>query len=106
MKEHFKLTLRKTLGILILLFLFSFIDFFLKYISNPTNYIMNISNVLIGFPLVFYSIENFNILNLIIDIIIFYLIICILSLVFKRRKKENVPNSNSGRGSTSTTNQA
>ncbi|MEM5782009.1 MAG: hypothetical protein QXD43_02320 [Candidatus Aenigmatarchaeota archaeon] len=106
MKEYFKLTTRKVLGVIILLFLFSFIKFFLQYVSNPISYVMDFSKVSLGFPLVFYSLENnLNILNLIIDIIFFYLIICFLSIVF-RRKKENVPNSNSGGGNTSSSNQA
>jgi hypothetical protein len=110
MKEYFKLTTRKILGIIILLFLFSFLGFFLQYISNPTSYVTNPSPIPIGLPLVYVSIgsriENFNIFNLIIDIIIFYLITCFFAIAFRRRKKENVPTSNSGGGNPSPANQA
>ena len=108
MKEYFKLTSRKILGIIILLFLFSFIGFFFQYISNPASYVTGQYAISIGFPLIYITIggkettNNFNIFNLIIDIIIFYLITCVLSIIFKRRK-ENVPNSNSGGRSTSPT---
>jgi hypothetical protein len=110
MKEYFKLTSRKILGVIILLFLFSFLSFFFQYVSNPVNYVTGQYSISIGLPLVYLSIggkgiENFNTFNLLIDIIIFYLITCALAFVFKRRK-ENVPNSNSGGGNTSTSNQA
>jgi len=105
MKEFFKPTGRKILGIIILLFLFSFIGFFLQYIANPTNFITGQNTIPIGLPLVFVSIGgSFNIVNLIIDIIIFYLITCLLAIIFKRRK-ENVPTSNSGGRDTSPANQ-
>jgi hypothetical protein len=110
MKEYFKLTGKKILGIIILLFLFSFISFFLQYISNPTTYVLGQYTISIGLPLDYASlggkgIENFKIFNLIIDIIIFYFIVCLFSIAFKGGKKQNVPNSNSGGGSPSPTNQ-
>jgi len=110
MKEHFKPTGRKILGVIILLFLFSFIGFFLQYVSNPTSYVTGQYSILIGLPLVYLSIggkgiENFNIFNLVADVIIFYLITCIFAIAFKRRK-QNVPNSNSGGGNPSPASQA
>jgi hypothetical protein len=80
----------------------------MQYISNPTSYITN--PIGIGLPLVYVSIgskiENFNIFNLIIDIIIFYLVVCLFAIAFKGGKKENVPNSNSGGRNPSSPNQA
>ena len=113
MKEYFKLTGKKILGVIILLFFFSFISFFLQYISNPGNYVINQEQnaIMIGLPLFFMSIGgkegtgNFNIFNLVIDIIIFYFVIVLFSIVFKGGKKQNVPNSNSGGGNTSSPNQ-
>jgi len=110
-KEYFKLTGKKILGVIILLFLFSFISFFMQYISNPSNYVTNQNAILIGLPLFFMSIggkegtSGPNIVNLIIDIIIFYIVIVVFSIVFKGGKKENVPNSNSGGGNPSPPNQ-
>jgi len=106
MKEYFKPTLKKILGTIILVFLLSFIGFFLEYISNPSKFVLGQQPITLGFPLNYVSIggtgiSNLNILNLIIDIIIFYLIVCVLSIVFRGRKKENVPSSNSGGGNTS-----
>lgn len=113
MKEYFKITGKKILGVIILLFFFSFVSFFLQYISNPSNYMINQNNnlIIIGLPLDYFSIggkgiENFKTVNLIIDIIIFYLIVCLFSIAFKGGKKENVPNSNSGGGNPSSSNQA
>ena len=101
MKEYFKPTSRKILGIIILLFLFSFLGFFFQYISNPTSYVTGQFAISIGWPLIYFSINekgvtnNFNIFNLLIDIIIFYLITVLFAMAFKGGKK-NVPNSNSG----------
>jgi hypothetical protein len=111
MKEYFKPTPKKILGVIIFLFLFSFLGFFFQYISNPTIYVTGQNAIPLGLPLVYATItgsafNNFNILYLIIDIIIFYLIICVLSIIFKGRKKENVPISNSGGGNPSPANQA
>jgi len=112
MKEYFKLTGKKILGVIILLFLFSFISFFMQYISNPTNYVTGQNTIPIGLPLFFISIggkegtSNFNMFSLIIDIIIFYLVVCLFAIAFKGGKKENVPNSNSGGGNPSSPNQA
>ena len=109
MKEYFKLTSRKILGVIILLFLFSLIGV-IPYFSDPIKILTGQSNVFLGWPLVYISIKgtstnDFNIPFLIIDIIFFYLILCLLAFIFKGRKKQNVPNSNSGGGDTSTSNQ-
>lgn len=109
MKEYFKLTARKVLGVIILLLLFSLIGL-LPYFSDPLKILTGQGSIFFGWPLVYLSIQgstisNFNIPLLIIDIIFFYLIICLLTFIFKRRKKENVPNSVSGGGDTSTPNQ-
>ena len=109
MIKYFKPTARKILGVIILLFLFSFISFFLQYIADASRYASG-ETISIGFPLLYFSLgendvtKSFNIINLIIDIIIFYFITCILAIIFKRRK-ENVPNSNSGGRDTSPANQ-
>jgi Na+/alanine symporter len=111
MKEYFKPTGRKILGVIILILLFSFIIFFISYTAEPSKFFTGDNPILIGWPLVFISIggneatNNFNIVNLIIDIIIFYFVTCILAIIFKGRKKENVPNSNSGGRDTSPANQ-
>lgn len=104
MKEYFKPTGKKILGVIILFFLFSFLGFFLQYVANPLS-----SSIPIGLPLAYFSIGSTigstNILYLIIDIIIFYLITVFLAMIFKRRKVENVPNSDSGGRDTGTPNQ-
>jgi len=111
MKEYFKPTGRKILGVIILILSVSFIIFFVSYVSEPSKFFTNDYPILIGWPLVFISIggkettNNFNIVNLIIDIVIFYFVMCVLSIIFKGRKKENVPNSNSGGRDTSPANQ-
>ena len=109
MREYFKLTSRKILGIIILLFLFSLIGI-MPYFSDPLKILTGQSNIFLGWPLVYISIKgstpsDLNIPFLIIDIIFFYLILCLLAFIFKERKKENVPNSNSGGGDTSISNQ-
>ena len=109
MKEYFKLTSKKILGIIILLFLFSLLGI-LPYFSDPLKILTGQANIFLGWPLVYISIQgasasNFNIPFLLIDIIFFYLILCLLAFVFKKRRKENVPNSNSGGGNTSSPNQ-
>lgn len=114
MKEYFKLTGKKVLGVIIMLFLFSFVGFFLQYVANPTGFTGDFSFP-IGLPLPYLYIGTkigiFNslyetIINLVIDIVIFYLITVALAMIFRRRKVENVPNSNSGGRDTSTPNQA
>ena len=112
MKEYFKLTGKKILGVIILLFLFSFLGFFVQFTSNPTSYLgTSQTPISIGFPLEYISlkgasINSLNPLNLIIDLIIFYLVTVFFALVFRGGKKENVPNSYSGGGNTSPPNQA
>jgi TRAP-type C4-dicarboxylate transport system permease small subunit len=112
MKEYFKPTVRKILGVIILLALSSFMAFFIQYTANVSSFISGELKVSIGWPLNYFSIsgsgaiDSFNILYLIIDIIIFYLITCVLAIIFRGRKKENVPNSDSGGRDTSPTNQA
>jgi len=109
MINYFKPTTRKILGTIILLFFISFIGLW-PAATNPMACIAGKCNMFIGLPLIFFSINEkgetySNFINLIIDMIIFYLIICVLSIAFKRRK-ENVPNSNSGGRDTSSSNQA
>lgn len=110
MKEYFKLTSRKILGVIILLFLFSLVGI-APYFSNPLNILTGQNDIFLGWPLVYIaiqgaSISSFNIPFLLIDIIFFYLILCLLAFIFKRRKEKNVPNSNSTGGNTSSPNQA
>jgi cadmium resistance protein CadD (predicted permease) len=109
MMEHFKPTGKKILGVIILLLTLSFLSFFMQFVANTSKIITGQIPVSIGFPLFYFTISstspNLNIVNLIIDIIIFYLVVSLLSLAFKGRRKENVPNSNSGGGNTSPPNQ-
>ena len=108
MKEYFKPTSRKILGVIILLFLFSLVGI-LPYVSDPVKFLTGQNDLFFGFPLVYVSIKgasisNFNIPFLLIDIIFFYLILCVLAFALKGRKEKNVPNSNSGGGNTSPSN--
>jgi len=123
MKEYFKPTSRKILGVIILLFIFS-MGGLIPYFADPTKFITGEQSILLGFPLVYGAIKGANIegftpVNLIINIIIFYLIVCIISIAFSGKKKEDktnqevkqeerknyVSDSNSGGGNTSTSNQ-
>jgi len=110
MMQYFKPTGKKILGVIIFLLLFSFIGFFLTYVSNPTNFVLGQTLIPVGLPLPYFTlggsqgISGINVVYLIIDIIIFYLITCVFAIAFRRRK-ENVPNSNSGGGNPSPTNQ-
>jgi hypothetical protein len=120
MIEYFKPTTKKILGVIILTVMFSLLGL-IPFVSNPLKFIQGESNIMFGFPLVYATlsgaaINNVNILNMLIDIIIFYFAICFLSIIFRSkkdedkvnqegRKEENVPNSNSPGGNTSSPNE-
>ena len=66
----------------------------------------------IGYPFKFFfytwgtgtpSSMDFNIFTFIIDIIVFYLALCLISLILKIGRKKDVPNSYSGGRDSSTT---
>jgi len=122
-KEFFKPTARKILTLVILLALVLFINF-IPFLTNP---LLCTSNcvIIFGGPLLPFLTLNIresqiypalNIIGLIIDLIIIYLILCVLFYIFKKKKKEtiqteqkdylekedyvgeqNVPTGNSGR---------
>lgn len=122
-KEFFKPSAGKILSLIILLALISFFDFFPTLI-NPLS-CTNMCVVIFGNPLLPFLTLNIregvmhpalNIIGLIIDLIIIYLICCALSYIFRKKKKEvtqpqqvyageqknyvgeeNVPSSYSGR---------
>jgi hypothetical protein len=126
MKEYFKPTTTKILGVIILMVIFSLFGV-IPYMSDPLKFLTGEAKILFGFPLVYATltgavINNVNILNMLIDIIIFYFAICFLSIIFRSKKKEesaipqvnqsqegrkeeNVPNSNSPGGNTSSPNE-
>lgn len=115
-KEFFKPTARKILTLIILLVLLSFINF-LPNLLNPLSCTATCV-VMFGQPLFPFLTLNIkegkispalNIIGLIIDLVIIYLILCALFYIFRTRKKEvtqlqqelytgeekNVPTSNS-----------
>jgi len=113
-KEFFKPTARKILVLIILLALLSFINF-LPRLFDPLS-CTTMCIIIFGSPLLPFLTLNIresqihpalNISGLIIDLIIFYLILCALFYVFRKKKKEtlkevyvgeqNVPTGNSGR---------
>ena len=99
MKQYFEPTAGKILGVIILLALSS-MNGVLPFVANPTSFLAGNTRLNFGFPYPIFSITgevigNLNIPYLLIDIVIFYLVLVALSFVFKGRKEENVPNSNS-----------
>jgi hypothetical protein len=120
MLGHFKPTSGKILGVIILLTLMSFVKGILPYMSNP---LMALDRgISFGFPMDFLTIQGTtinspNIPSLLIDAVIFYIVVCILSFAFGGKKKQeqkveqgrieqNVPNSYSSGGNTSPSNEA
>jgi len=96
-KEFFKPSISKILSLIILLALLSFFNFF-PYLINPLSCTNNCV-VIFGNPLLPFLTLNIkegvmspalNIIGLIIDLIIIYLILCALSYIFRKKKKETV----------------
>jgi len=104
MKEYFMPTGKKVLGVVILLFLFSMVGI-IPYMADPTKFVTGQYNVILGWPMPYVSIDggslsNINTVNIAINAIIFYLVICLLGFILKGGKEKNVPNSNIGGGNT------
>ena len=113
LKDAFKPGRGKVLGIIIIFALISTYGF-VPSLTSPDICISNCS-IEIGWPLKFFfynwgaateSSMNFNTINFIINIVVFYLALCLLSLIFKIGRRENVPNSDSGGRDSSPTDQA
>ena len=102
-KESFKPTAAKILGIVIIFALiatYAFVPTLTDPYGCTTNCIIEV-----GYPFKFFfytfgtaiqSFMNFNIVTFIIDFLIFYFALCLLSLVLNLGRRKNVPNSNSG----------
>ncbi len=110
MTSSFMPTTKKVLGAIILALLLSAVGL-MPYLSDPLGFMTGQSTLVFGLPMPYMTLQgmginNLNIVNLLIDIVIFYLAICVLSMAFKGRNDDNVPNSVSGRGDTSTTDKA
>jgi hypothetical protein len=107
--KSFLPTAAKILGLIIILVLIVSYSF-VPPLTNPQSCNAGCT-VELGFPLKFVSygmggqtqgFMNYNFVNLIIDLAIIYFGLCLLSLVANLgRKKENVPDSNSGGRSSS-----
>jgi hypothetical protein len=109
MKEYFKPTTKKILGVIILTVMFS-LGGVIPYLANPLSFITGESNIVFGLPFPYASLDdgtisNVNILNMIIDIIIFYFVICLLSMIFRGKKKEDKSNQASQANQVNQTNQ-
>ncbi|MFH1229144.1 MAG: hypothetical protein V1678_01830 [Candidatus Aenigmatarchaeota archaeon] len=120
MKEHFIPTAKKILGVIILVFIFSLFGL-LPFISNPTAFITGQGRMAFGLPLYYVSLQGGSLseiryINLLIDIVFFYFIVCVLSLAFGGKKDEDkvkqeegrkdyVSNSDSAGGNSSSANQ-
>jgi len=113
LKDAFKPSRMKILGIVIIFALIGTWGF----IPTLTASKICISNcfIEIGWPFKFFfytwggeasSVMDFNIFVFIIDILIFYLVFCLLSLILKIGRKEDVSNSHSGGRDSSTPNEA
>ncbi len=92
MREYFKLTAKKVLGVIIMLFLFSMVGI-IPYVSAPEKFVTGEYNIVLGWPMPYATIKggalsDLNILNIIIDIVIFYLVMCLLDYIFKGGKKK------------------
>jgi hypothetical protein len=113
LKNAFKPTGGKVLGIIIILALTATYGF-IPVITNPEVCMGGGCIVEIGLPYVFLfynlgegeAITDFNTIVFIIDIVVFYLAICLISLIFEIGRRKNVPNSNSGGRDSSPTDQA
>ena len=103
-KEAFKPSAGKILGILIIFAIFATYAF-VPNLTNPQA-CMTSCDIEVGFPLKFFfytfgsatqSNMNYNIFSFIIDFVIFYFALCLLSLILNLGRRKNVPNSDSGR---------
>jgi hypothetical protein len=112
-KEAFKPTAAKILGVIIIFALFATYAF-VPTLTNPGACTTNCS-IEVGYPLKFFfynfgtgtqSNMNYNIISFIIDFVIFYFVFCLLSLILNLGRRKNVPNSNSGGRDSSPPNQA
>lgn len=102
-KQAFKPTAAKILGIIVIFALIATYAF-VPTLTNPLACTSNCS-IEIGYPFKFFfynfgsgtqSNMNYNIVNLIIDFLIFYFALCLLSLIVNLGRRKDVPNSNSG----------
>jgi len=111
-KEALKPTSTKIVGIIVIFALIATYAF-VPSLINPQ---LSISNYTIemGYPLKFFfyttdasnqSFMNFVPVNFIIDLLIFYFVLCLLSLILNLGRRKNVPNSDSRGRDSSTTNQ-
>ncbi|MFH1473858.1 MAG: hypothetical protein ABIE55_03090 [Candidatus Aenigmatarchaeota archaeon] len=103
----------KILGIIIIFALiatYSFVPILTSSVICSTN-----CSIEIGWPLNFLiytfgtgteSFMDFNTIVFVIDIMVFYLVLCLISLIFKIGRKKNVPNNNSGGRDSSPADQA
>jgi hypothetical protein len=101
MKEHFIPTGKKILGVVILVFIFSMFGL-LPFVSNPTAFVTGQGRLVFGLPLDYISLEGSSLsqiryINLLIDIVFFYFIVCILSLAFGGKKDEDKEKQEEGR---------
>lgn len=99
----FKPTAAKIVGLIVIFALIATYAF-VPSLTNP-QLCSNSCTVAIGYPFDFLlfdygsatlSFNNFIVVNFIIDFVIFYLALCLLSLIFNLGRRKNVPNSNSG----------
>lgn len=99
----------KILGLIIIFALIATYAF-VPIVTNPQSCTAGCT-VEIGYPSKFLFLEmgtqtqsfmNYNVVNFIIDLAVFYFALCLLSLVMNLGRRKNVPNSNSGGRSSST----
>jgi hypothetical protein len=109
-KDAFKPSSGKILALIIIFALITTYGFVPPLISSEI--CVSDCSVEIGYPFKFFfytwgvgtqTFMDFNIFVFIIDIIVFYLALCLISLIFKIGRRENVPDSNSGGRDRSTT---
>ena len=103
-KESFKPTAAKVAGIIVI-FALTMTYAFVPTLTNPLACTINCS-IEIGYPLKFLffdygigtlSFNNFIFVNFIINFMIFYFGLCLISLILNIGRRKNVPNSDSGR---------
>lgn len=94
----------KKLLVIVILFVLGTLPGMIPPLTDPMGCVRIACDVFIGLPLIYLTAKisqgiltniSFNFFNVAIDIIIFYLITAILFYLFRRR--ENVPNSDTGR---------
>jgi hypothetical protein len=112
-KESFKPTAAKILGVIIIFALFATYAF-VPTLTNPQACVTNCM-IEVGYPFKFFfytfgtgtqSNMNYNVITFIIDFLIFYFALCLLSLIVNLGRRKNVPGSDSRGRDSSPANEA